>query len=100
MTQLRRVLDENLSEDKVAVHAKNLHDLEDRNDHSGYVIYLAKMARDPALLKAAKAIDVLHDTLGHMPNDLYAARATIRKTVVQRLRQKMGSDFERMMGTV
>lgn len=71
---------------KIKSYADHLAKLEDHNDFSGYVHYLAaKVLRDKEAAKAAKAIVDLHNYLGHMPAGLSEVRQSLSKKVVAEL---------------
>ena len=88
---------------KLKAHAAHLAKLEDQNDHSGYVTYLAsKVLRDPQATKAAKAIEALHEYFGHLPSGLFEVRMSLSKEIWARLKKKWDFHdfhaFEVMMG--
>lgn len=62
---------------KLRAHAEKLRDMEDRNDHSGYVVYLAKLAKDKGSTQAAKAFEVLHEYFGGITMDMVKLRQRI-----------------------
>ncbi|MBW2170182.1 MAG: hypothetical protein JRG69_13160 [Deltaproteobacteria bacterium] len=70
-------------------HADAIYKLTDYNDHQGAMVYLAlKVLKDKKLTAIAKALQTLHEAVGHMPPDLINFRDRTLKPMLDAATKK------------
>ena len=73
---------------KIGIAIENIRRMTDENDHNGAVLELAKLVGDPVAIKGMKAMKVLHEHHGHMPEKLISMRTQIRRGLEGQFRKK------------
>jgi len=64
----------------------------DRNDHTGSVMLLAKALGDKKSVKLLEAIKLLHEHIGHIPDDLMMIRSHIGENLMGKAQKALSPE--------
>jgi hypothetical protein len=83
----------------IQAHGKMIARLTDSNDHQGALLYVAeRVLRDKKLTEMTRALQMLHNALGHMPRELINLRDHVIWPKIRfAVEAKFGDDAARLL---